>query len=117
MENLAGLLVKAAVASAIVGIFFLLNKLLGPKSHNVVKDTPFETGRVPLARSGRRMAIKFYMIAILFVLFDIEMIFLYPWAVVFRDIGAAALISMALFIAVLVLGLAYVWKRGALEWE
>ena len=63
------------------------------------------------------MNVRYYMIAILFVLFDIEMIFLYPWAVVFRDIGLPALISMLMFIAVLVLGLAYVWKRGALEWE
>jgi NADH-quinone oxidoreductase subunit A len=117
MEKLIGLIIMLAVATGLVLVFYGLNRLLGPKSSNVVKDTPFETGRAPIAASGRRMAVKFYMIAILFVLFDIEMIFFYPWAVVFRDIGIAALISMLIFIAVLVLGLAYIWKRGALEWQ
>ena len=117
MENLVGLMIMIAVATGLALVFFGLNRLLGPKSPNVVKDIPFETGRAPIAARGRRMAVKFYMIAILFVLFDIEMIFFYPWAVVFRDIGVAALISMLIFIAVLVLGLAYIWKRGALEWQ
>lgn len=117
MEKLIGLLIMIAVGAGLALVFWGLNRLLGPKSPSVVKETPFETGRAPIAYSGRRMAVKFYMIAILFVLFDIEMIFFYPWAVVFRSIGAAALVSMMIFIAVLVLGLAYIWKRGALEWQ
>lgn len=117
MDKLALLLIMAAVAGIVVVAFFALNKLLGPRKPSVVKDTPFETGRAPIAVSGRRMTVKFYMIAILFVLFDIELIFLFPWAVVFRDIGLPALLSMLIFIAVLFLGLVYVWKRGALEWE
>jgi len=117
MEKLMLLLIMIAVTGGIVGVFFLVNKLLGPSSTNRVKEIPFETGRAPKTQLGRRMNVRFYMIAMLFVLFDIEMIFLYPWAVVFRDIGLAGLVSMLLFISILALGLAYVWKRGALEWE
>ncbi len=117
MEKLIAVLVMAGVALAVVLVFFGLNRLLGPRSSNEVKDTPFETGRAPMTEPGHRPPVKFYMIAILFVLFDIELIFFYPWAVSFHELGLAGLVSMSMFMAVLVLGLAYVWKRGALEWR
>jgi NADH-quinone oxidoreductase subunit A len=94
-----------------------LSSWLGPKRKNPVKDTPFECGWIPLESPGERLNIKFYLIAILFVLFDIEIIFLFPWAVVFRELGPAGFFSMLTFVGVLVLGLIYAWKRGALEWE
>lgn len=117
MEKLIATGVMFGICGVLVATFFFLNKVLGPNSRNIVKNTPFETGRAPITLTGHRMTIKFYMIAILFVLFDIEMIFFYPWAVVFREIGMVGLVSMALFVAVLVLGLAYAWKKGAFVWE
>ncbi|MFQ5639973.1 MAG: NADH-quinone oxidoreductase subunit A [bacterium] len=94
-----------------------LSQWLGPKKMNPIKAEPFETGNIPISTPGDRFSVKFYTVAILFVLFDIELVFLFPWAVVFRSLGMAGLISMSLFIAVLFLGLAYAWKKGALQWD
>jgi NADH-quinone oxidoreductase subunit A len=117
MENLIALLVTFALIGGTVLLILGLSSWLGPKRKNPVKDTPFECGWTPIAFPGERLNIKFYLIAILFVLFDIEAIFLFPWAAVFRELGPAGFFSMLTFIGVLVLGLIYAWKRGALEWE
>jgi len=101
----------------VVGLLLILSGWLGPKKTNPVKAETFECGNIPISAVTDRYSVKFYTVAILFVLFDIEIVFLFPWAVVFRDLGVTGLVSMALFIAVLVLGLAYAWKRGALEWD
>ncbi|MDQ7066074.1 MAG: NADH-quinone oxidoreductase subunit A [candidate division KSB1 bacterium] len=117
MEKIIAVLFMFAVSALLALIFFTLNRLLGPRKESVVKSVPFETGRAPITLPTHRMSIKFYMIAILFVLFDVEMIFFYPWAVVFRKLGILGLIEMGIFILVLFLGLVYAWKKGALEWE
>jgi len=124
MESLVAVLVTFALIGATVLLILGLSSWLGPKRKNPVKDTPFECGWAPIASPGERLNIKFYLIAILFVLFDIEIIFLFPWATVLRDpelvkrgLQPALFFSMLSFVGVLVLGLVYAWKRGALEWE
>lgn len=117
MQELIAILIMFVGAGVVVLLLLGLSQWLGPRKKNPVKAEPFETGNIPIALPGARFSIKFYPIAILFVLFDIEIIFLFPWSVVFRDLGMVAFISMALFIGVLVLGLVYAWKRGALQWD
>jgi len=100
-------------------VFFMLglSLLLGPRRKSAVKGEPFETGMVPFNLPGDRFAIRFYVIAILFVVFDVELVFLFPWASVFRQLGWFGLAEMSFFILVLAFGLVYAWKKGALEWE
>ena len=117
MSSLLAVITTFAVLGGTVILLLGLSSWLGPKRHNPVKDVPFECGWAPTDLPGDRRTVKFYLIAILFVLFDIEIVFLFPWATVFRELGAAGFFSMATFVGVLVLGLIYAWKRGALEWE
>ena len=96
----------------------VLSAFIGPRKPNPVKNEPYECG-VPSSTGVRRgrLSVKFFLVAILFLVFDIEVVFLFPWAVVFRSLGLLGFIEMGLFILVLVAGLAYAWKKGALEWE
>ena len=105
------------VATLIAGIAIGLGELLGPKKKSKVKEEPYESGIVPIGPGTRRMPVRFYLIAVLFILFDIEVIFFLPWAVVFRQLGLFGLGEMAVFIAILLVGYVYAWKKGALEWE
>jgi NADH-quinone oxidoreductase subunit A len=79
--------------------------------------TSYESGVPPIGNARERFSIKFYMVAVLFILFDLEIVFLVPWAVAFRQLGVLGLVEMAIFVAILVLGLWYVWRKGALEWQ
>ncbi|MFQ5751503.1 MAG: NADH-quinone oxidoreductase subunit A [bacterium] len=117
MNELIAVLIMFVGAGVVVLLLLGLSQWLGPKKRNPVKDEMFECGNIPICSPGDRFSVKFYIVAILFVLFDIEIIFLFPWSVVFRSLGVVGLVSMALFIAVLVLGLAYAWKKGALQWD
>lgn len=107
----------AALTGVIVAVMYFLGEWLGPKVRTAVKQEPFECGVAPFESPGRPFSVKFYLIAILFVIFDIDLAFLFPWAVVFRDVGAPAFFSMLVFIGILALALWYVWKKGALRWE
>ena len=109
--------VMIAVATLIAGIAIGLGELLGPKKKSNVKDEPYESGIAPIGPGTRRMPVRFYLIAVLFILFDIEVIFFLPWAVVFRQLGLFGLVEMAVFIVILLVGYIYAWKKGALEWE
>ncbi|MBN1537483.1 MAG: NADH-quinone oxidoreductase subunit A [Anaerolineales bacterium] len=91
--------------------------LFGPRRPTRQKTEPYESGMNPFGPGTRRMPIRFYMVAVLFILFDIEVVFFLPWAVVFKDLGIAGLIEMVIFVAVLVVGFIYAWNKGALEWE
>ena len=82
-----------------------------------VKDTPYECGMVPMGEGTPRFSIKFYLVAMLFILFDVEVIFFLPWAVAFKRLGVYALVEMFIFVAILMVGFVYIWKKGALEWE
>lgn len=106
------------VLSTIVALIAIgLGYLFGPRKKSAAKAMPYESGMIPYGEGTRRMPIRFYLIAVLFILFDIEVIFFLPWAIVFRQLGLFGLIEMAIFIVILLVGYVYAWKKGALEWE
>ena len=113
----APILIMMGLAGILVAIFFLGSVLLGPKLITKIKLAPFECGHPSQGNPQLRFAVKFYAIAILFLLFDIEAVFLYPWAVTFNRLGLYALIEMFIFLAMLILVFIYVWAKGGLEWE
>jgi NADH-quinone oxidoreductase subunit A len=116
IEYLAILIyILIAVAFAIFAI--LASHLLGQRKPSPLKEEPYECGMTTVGSSFRRIPIKYYIIAMLFLLFDIEVVFLYPWAVVFKELKVFAFISMAVFIGILLIAYLYIWKKGALEWE
>lgn len=96
---------------------YVIAKLIGPRSYNPVKGQPFECGIPTRGSSWMSVHIGYYLFAILFLIFDIETVFLYPWAVVVKQMGVTALLSVGFFLLVLILGLAYAWRKGALEWK
>ena len=108
-------LVIIAVAFGLGSVIF--STLIGQKKPSVVKLAPYECGCEPVGTARERFSIKFYLIAMLFILFDIEAVFLYPWSVIFKRLGMFGLIEMGVFIVILFVGYVYVWKKGALEWE
>lgn len=110
------LLILLIVASGLAAVAIILPSVLGPKRDNDQKLEPYESGMIPFSDAQRRFPVKYYLVAMLFILFDIEVIFLYPWAVVLRDLRVFALIPMSFFLIILVFGLIYEWKKGALEW-
>jgi len=95
----------------------LASHLLGQRKPTAIKQAPFECGMTTVGSSFKRIPIKYYIIAMLFLLFDIEVVFLYPWAVVFKQFKVFAFVSMAVFIGILLIAYIYIWKKGALEWE
>ncbi len=101
----------------VAAAMFTLATLIGPKNPSPGKDAPFEAGNPSTGTSHVKLSVKFYLTAILFVVFDIEAIFLYPWAVLFQRLGWVGLAEMLVFISVLSAGLVYCWKKGALEWQ
>jgi NADH-quinone oxidoreductase subunit A len=105
-----------ALSGTVTGAFILLASVCGPKKPSVVKSEPFECGETPLSLPIGHLSIKFYLVAILFILFDVELVFLYPWAVVYRGLGASGLVEMVIFLGVLMIGFFYAWDNGALEW-
>ncbi len=109
--------VMVAVATFIAVAAIGLGELFGPKKESKVKEEPYESGIAPMGPGTRRMPVRFYLIAVLFILFDIEVIFFLPWAVVFRRMGLFGLVEMGVFIVILLVGYIYAWKKGALEWE
>ena len=102
-------------AFTLVAAAYLVAKLIGPRSYAKVKGEPYESGIPTRGTSWIPVSIGFYLFAILFLMFDVETVFLYPWAVVVKDFGVMALLSIGFFLLVLVLGLAYAWRKGALE--
>jgi NADH-quinone oxidoreductase subunit A len=113
----AGIVITFALAGILAGAFILLASVLGPKKPSAVKSEPFECGKEPLSLPVGRLSIKFYLVAILFILFDVELVFLYPWAVVYRALGASGLVQMTVFLGILMVGFFYAWDNGALEWH
>jgi NADH-quinone oxidoreductase subunit A len=106
-------LIAMAVAAAMIGISYILGK----KIRNQVKDLPYECGITPTGSARERFSVKFYLVGMLFILFDIEAIFLYPWAVVYRELKLFAFFEMLIFIALVLAGFFYIWKKGALDWS
>jgi NADH-quinone oxidoreductase subunit A len=116
MLEYASILLLGLLAAA-VGLFMLFaNALFGPKRPSRIKAQPFECGREPFALPGGRMPIHFYVLAMLFVVFDVELVFLFPWAVLVRELGWFGLLEMGFFLLIVIAGFVYAWKQGALEW-
>jgi NADH-quinone oxidoreductase subunit A len=106
-----------AVAVGFALVTLLLSAIIGKRKVTAQKMIPYECGIDPVGGSRKAFSVKFYIVAMLFIVFDIEAVFLYPWAVAFRDLKIFGLVEMGVFIAVLLVGFLYVWKKGALEWE
>jgi NADH-quinone oxidoreductase subunit A len=104
--------IAVILGAALAGIAFLLGK----RVKNKVKETAYECGITPTGNAKERFSVKFYLVAMLFILFDIEAIFLYPWAVVYRDLKLFGFVEMLLFIALVISGFYYIYKKGVLDW-
>lgn len=117
MDLLIPLLVMAAIVGTIAATFIAASALLGPKKRHPVKDDPFECGIPSGGAEHRPVPVRFYLMALLFILFDVELAFLFPWAVVFRSLGMFGFVEMLVFFVVVGVGFVYAWKIGALEWE
>jgi NADH-quinone oxidoreductase subunit A len=115
-EYLAVLLLFGFVLVNAVGIL-VLSHLVSPQRPTPVKATPYESGMPPLGSTRDRFSVKFYLVAMLFIVFDIETVFMIPWGVAFRQLGLFGLVEMVVFIVILLVGYVYAWKRGALEWD
>jgi NADH-quinone oxidoreductase subunit A len=109
-------LLQAGLAAVIAAALITLGVVLGNRVKNKVKDTPYECGITPTGNARERFSVKFYLVAMLFILFDIEAIFLYPWAVVYRELKLFAFVEMLIFIALVLAGFFYIWKKGVLDW-
>ncbi|HEX9016347.1 MAG TPA: NADH-quinone oxidoreductase subunit A [Chloroflexota bacterium] len=105
------------VCAAMVVVILLISRFLGPHNPTSAKTTPYESGIVPETSARQRFEVRFTLVAMLFILFDIELIFFYPWAVSLRQLGLFGLVEMAAFVGVLLVGYFYVWKRGGFKWE
>jgi len=111
------LLVLFTLAGVVVLVLLFIAQKVGPKSTNPVKAEPFESGNPPRGDARIRVSVRFYLVAMLFLIFDLEVVFLYPWAILFRHLGLFGLIEMGIFLGILLIGFIYVWKKGALEWN
>lgn len=117
LQQFAPIAVMIVLAVALAFIILMISRVFGPHRPTSRKTAPYESGMKPIGPGTRRMPVKFYLVAVLFILFDIEVIFFLPYAVVFRDLGIYGLVTMGLFLFILTVGLVYEWKKGALEWE
>ncbi len=110
-------LIQILIAIAVAGAMIGLSALLGRRVHDSVKSTPYESGMLPVGNARERFSVKFYLVAMVFILFDIEAIFLYPWAVIYRQLRLFAFFEMLLFIVLVLCGFFYILKKGVLNWS
>jgi NADH-quinone oxidoreductase subunit A len=109
------LLIVLSLVQAVMMV--MMSHMASPTRRTPAKSQPYESGITPLGDTRQRFSVKFYLVAILFIVFDLETIFLIPWAVVFRDLGLFGLVEMLFFVLILAVGLVYAWKKGALQWD
>jgi NADH-quinone oxidoreductase subunit A len=117
LQNYIPILIFVGVAGAIGVVILLLGRVLGPHRPDSEKNSPYECGFEPFEDARMKFDVRYYLVAILFVIFDLEIAFLFPWAIVLDEIGMFGFAAMMLFLGVLVVGFIYEWKKGALEWE
>lgn len=110
-------LIQILIAIAVAGAMIGLSAILGQRVRDPVKSMPYESGMRPVGNARERFSVKFYLVAMVFILFDIEAIFLYPWAVVYRELKFFAFFEMLLFIVLVLCGFFYIWKKGVLNWS
>lgn len=116
-ETYFPVLVQIAIAVLVASALVVLSAVLGKHVKSRVKDSPYESGIAPTGSARERFSVKFYLVAIVFILFDIEAVFLYPWAVVYRELKLFGFVEMLLFIVLILSGFFYIWKKGALDWS
>ena len=117
MIEYIGIVIFFVLAGTVAGAFVFLGSVLGPKKPSLVKSESFECGEIPFSLPVGHVSVKFYLTAMLFILFDVELVFVYPWAVAYRGLGVSGLVEMVIFLAILMAGFFYAWDNGALEWQ
>jgi NADH-quinone oxidoreductase subunit A len=117
LENYFPVLLFIAIAIVIGVLPLVLGRLLGPNRPDEKKNSPYECGFEAFEDARMKFDVRFYLVAILFILFDLEIAFLFPWAIVLKEIGTFGFVSMMIFLAILTVGFIYEWMKGALEWE
>jgi NADH-quinone oxidoreductase subunit A len=119
MSDFLPVFVLLFISTALAVLVIFISILFGPRkrAQNATKIAPYESGMRAIGQGQRRFPVRFYLVAVLFILFDIEVIFFYPWAVAFRQLGWFGLIEMLIFVGILLAGFIWLWKKGALEWE
>ncbi len=117
LDAYAPLLVHILLAAALAGGIILISGLVGTHRRSLTKMSPYECGMTPLGTARERFSVKFYLVAMLFILFDVEAVFLYPWAVIYRELKMFGFAEMFLYIAIILAGFVYIWKKGALDWN
>jgi NADH-quinone oxidoreductase subunit A len=116
VQGWLSILIMIALGAGFALIASLLSRVLGPKNPTPEKEAPYECGMPPVGDARERQSVKFYLVAMIFLLFDIEIAFLYPWAMALRDLGWTGFLQVALFMLLLLAGYVYVWRKGALDW-
>jgi NADH-quinone oxidoreductase subunit A len=116
MQGWLSILIMIALGAGFALIAGMLSSVLGPKHPTPEKEAPYECGMPPVGDARERQSVKFYLVAMIFLLFDIEIAFLYPWAMALRDLGWTGFFQVALFMLLLLAGYVYVWRKGALDW-
>ena len=109
-------LVQIVIAAGIAAALITISVLLGKRARSPLKDTPYESGMAPVGSARERFSVKFYLVGMIFILFDIEAVFLYPWAIVYRQLKFFGFMEMLIFIVLILVGFFYVWKKGVLDW-
>ena len=117
LDNYAAVFLAAILGALLVLTALLASRFLAPFSRSPGKGVPYECGMLPIGRVRTQMQVRYYLFAILFLIFDVEAVFLFPWVVTFVGVGQAALYEMVLFIGILFAGLVYAWKKGVLQWR
>jgi NADH-quinone oxidoreductase subunit A len=117
LDNYGGLLLMFILAAGLAGVLVIASTVVGRHSHSRAKDQAYECGMAPIGDARQPFSVHFYMVALIFILFDIEAIFLYPWALVYHDLRVFGFVEMLLYIIILLVGYIYLWKKGALDWD
>ncbi len=117
MSEYLPIAVLLILSTVVASLAIALGHLFGPRRPTERKSLPYESGMTPFGPGTRRMPVRFYLVAVLFILFDIEVVFFLPWAIVFRKLGLFGLVEMLIFVGILMVGFFYAWEKGALEWE
>lgn len=117
LEQFAPAGVMIIIATILAFIILVISRIFGPHRPTFRKNAPYESGMKPIGPAQRRVPVRFYLVAVLFIIFDVEVIFFLPWAVAMRDLSVYGLIVMGVFTLMLIVGFIYEWKKGALEWE
>jgi NADH-quinone oxidoreductase subunit A len=117
MQGFVPILIMLGLGLGFAAGSVLLSQFVGPRKPTPEKSAPYECGMPPVGDARERQSVKFYLVAMIFLLFDIEIAFLYPWAVAFRDLGLVGFVQLVTFFALLVTGYIYVWRKGAFDWS